>query len=742
MRLTKIFLLFAAVLMAGVVYGQCPDNIGFESGTFKNWVCYSGAFSDNTGRNEINWTQASGPIDDGRHTISIVKNTSPQELDPYGGFPKITPNGSMYSLQLGNDAYSSAFGREIPAFAERVTYDFTVPSDSYTLICYYAVVFQNPKDHDDFQQPKFIANVHNIDNPADDVNQCGNFQFTSSAGLQGFKKSDSGADIYYKPWSALVIKISGRKGKHFQLEFIARDCAKGGHFGYAYLDFNESNCDSPVTGNQYCSGQDVITLTAPPGFETYKWTDANGNEIGQNPTLKINKPFPPDGTEYNLSITPYSGLGCATAFTVSIQKMTELFNLQVVSNMSGCKSDGIDLTQASVTAGSSPGMKFEYYTDPDAQNFLSDPKMVTQTGDYYIRGTNAYGCTGIAQIHLDLYQGANLTIANHPPICAPATYDLTKLATSDQPVTYSYYSDALLKTQLTTAQASVISKSGTYYIKAVSTGVPCITIEPVALVVSALPKDPDFTQAYASCPPLNLYLAIGATSGGDSADGVTYTFYTDAAGKNVINGPTNITLSGTYYYKGVNQYGCEGRIGKVPVNVYPVPFFKVTDPDVVVYPQTINLMYTHPPLTFANFTYWKDAACTKPLDNYQTISESGTYYIKAINTTGCEVTAPVHVLVNAPAEVDLVGPNTFTPNGDGINDTFMPTTTGVPKVNYIKILNRYGNEVFYTTQLYNHWDGTYNGKPVPPGTYYWMFSAYDVYRKKSVMRSGRITLIR
>lgn len=742
MRLIRPFIVLVLLLVGRLAFGQsCPVNISFEDGTFKNWLCYVGSI-DPSGTILL---QNAAPPDPSHHII--IKNTSPQALDPYGGFPVNCPNGSGYSIQLGN----ASGGHE----AERVSYTYKIPDDNqdFTLIYYYAVVLQTP-NHQPFEQPAFQANLTDLTTgqpiPGYQLG-CGNHLFTASASLQGFKVSDIDRNTVYRDWTPVVLHLNGYAGRTIRLDFTTNDCVYKQHFGYAYLDF-EDICDPAydglIKGNKVCIGSDNLKLTAPPGFQSYAWYDATDltKVLGTEPTLEIS-PAPAPGTKFALTITPYPDLGCEEVLYTTVKNIDEVFNLRVVPALEGCKSDGIDLTQASVTAGSSPGMKFEYYTDAAGQNFLSDPKRVTQTGDYYIRGTNAYGCTAIAPIHLDLFQGAALTIASHPPICAPATYDLTKLITPDQPVSLSYYSDILLKTPVPNPKA--ISKTGTYYVKAVAAGVPCVTVEPVSLIISTPPADPDFAPAdpekvYASCPPLDLNLAIGNVRSGDNADGTFYTFYTDPEGKNVVNDPGNITATGfsLFYYKGTNIYGCDGPIARVRVNVHPVPFFTVTDPAPVVYPQTINLAYTHIPLTFATFTYWKDAACTKPLDDYQSIGISGTYYIKAINTTGCEVSAPVHVQVNAPPEADLVGPNTFTPNGDGVNDTFKPTTTGVIKINYIKILNRYGSEVFYTTQLYNQWDGSFNGKPVPPGTYYWMFSAYDIFRKKQVMKSGKITLIR
>jgi hypothetical protein len=76
-----------------------------------------------------------------------------KELDPYGKFPVVCPNGSNYSIRLGNDST----GGEI----DGVSYTVTVPAgqQDYSIIYNYAVVYQNP-DHPDFQQPRFKAKVY------------------------------------------------------------------------------------------------------------------------------------------------------------------------------------------------------------------------------------------------------------------------------------------------------------------------------------------------------------------------------------------------------------------------------------------------------------------------------------------------------------------------------------------------------------------------------------------------------
>jgi gliding motility-associated-like protein len=85
-------------------------------------------------------------------------------------------------------------------------------------------------------------------------------------------------------------------------------------------------------------------------------------------------------------------------------------------------------------------------------------------------------------------------------------------------------------------------------------------------------------------------------------------------------------------------------------------------------------------------------------------------------------------------------PNTFTPNGDGINDVFVVNMFTV--ISYkIQIFNRYGVPLFISNDLNNHWDGTFNGEQLPVGTYYYIINAIDL-NGESIQKSGSITIVR
>jgi gliding motility-associated-like protein len=85
-------------------------------------------------------------------------------------------------------------------------------------------------------------------------------------------------------------------------------------------------------------------------------------------------------------------------------------------------------------------------------------------------------------------------------------------------------------------------------------------------------------------------------------------------------------------------------------------------------------------------------------------------------------------------------PNSFTPNGDGLNDFFKPEGTQMREFS-MRIFTRYG-DLIYTTEDQNlGWDGTYNGEDMPPVTYIYKMEATDELDKK-YNKTGQLLLIR
>ncbi|GGG94975.1 gliding motility-associated C-terminal domain-containing protein [Pedobacter zeae] len=112
-----------------------------------------------------------------------------------------------------------------------------------------------------------------------------------------------------------------------------------------------------------------------------------------------------------------------------------------------------------------------------------------------------------------------------------------------------------------------------------------------------------------------------------------------------------------------------------------------------------------------------------------------TYTLHASSSLGCSSSSDE---VNITVYPKVVIPNTFSPNGDNVNDTWnIPAAASFPNP-VVKIMNRYGNLVYQSTGPFKPWDGKMNGKDLPPGVYY-----YSVYLNEDFQTyTGWLMLVR
>ncbi len=105
--------------------------------------------------------------------------------------------------------------------------------------------------------------------------------------------------------------------------------------------------------------------------------------------------------------------------------------------------------------------------------------------------------------------------------------------------------------------------------------------------------------------------------------------------------------------------------------------------------------------------------------------------------SGCIQTARDTLLVESScASIDnVLKVNTFSPNGDGTNDTWN-LNLGNVTTSTLKIFNKYGAVIYLSQERLIQWDGTYQGKPLPAGSYFYLLEADDETYK------GNITIIR
>ncbi len=121
-----------------------------------------------------------------------------------------------------------------------------------------------------------------------------------------------------------------------------------------------------------------------------------------------------------------------------------------------------------------------------------------------------------------------------------------------------------------------------------------------------------------------------------------------------------------------------------------------------------------------------------------------TYALTIVDNDNCTSEDSIRIIVVDPSTVqcgDILLPSAFTPNGDGLNDSYgisNPFVTGVLLV--FEIYDRWGNIVFSTTNTLDKWDGSYKSQPVNPGVF--LYKIHYRCEGKENVKSGSVTVIR
>jgi gliding motility-associated-like protein len=102
---------------------------------------------------------------------------------------------------------------------------------------------------------------------------------------------------------------------------------------------------------------------------------------------------------------------------------------------------------------------------------------------------------------------------------------------------------------------------------------------------------------------------------------------------------------------------------------------------------------------------------------------SGCYAVLAFDSKGNEGEKSVMVCIDSCNFYEI--PNVFTPNGDDINDKLVAKTSGLVEKIDFRLFNRNGLLLFRTEEPKIDWDGTYKGKIVSPGVYFYQCDVYE-----------------
>lgn len=239
-----------------------------------------------------------------------------------------------------------------------------------------------------------------------------------------------------------------------------------------------------------------------------------------------------------------------------------------------------------------------------------------------------------------------------------------------------------------------------------------------AISNTCLDKSPFMLSAH----EISSFVGSGQFSGpGVSADGM---FNPSAAGAG------NHILS--YTFTGSN--GCP-IVKTQAIEVYPLPTANAGEDRVLLRGESIQLEGS----AHGNHLSYKWAPSTglnrdDILNPIASPAENTTYHLLVTSENGCTSESQVFVKILQLLNMQ----NIFTPNGDGINDTWIIKNLDMYPGAIVDIFNRYGARIFHSVGDYTPWDGKMNGEDISIGTYYYFIDPKN--RRNSI--SGSVTILR
>ena len=132
------------------------------------------------------------------------------------------------------------------------------------------------------------------------------------------------------------------------------------------------------------------------------------------------------------------------------------------------------------------------------------------------------------------------------------------------------------------------------------------------------------------------------------------------------------------------------------------------------------------------------AAATVSSVSAQNVQSSRKYRVVAYKNGNAAITSTSNTTEVVPY-MSIYIPNSFTPNGDGMNDTFGAYGEAIKDFKML-VYNRWGQLIFETDNVENRWDGTHQGVKVPEGSYVYKVVAKGVVGKQTT-KDGTVNII-
>lgn len=468
----------------------------------------------------------------------------------------------------------------------------------------------------------------------------------------------------------------------------------------------------------------------------YSWTFGDGSvSTDKNPIHSYAK----TGL-YTITLVTKTQFGCTDS--TAIDNCIKIVNspaVRIAGDTSACEPAQLSFKGEFVRADTSAvtwswsfgGTDSSYVQAPDVRSYL-----VAGTYPIKVKVTNSDGCFDMAKREAEIHPKPVIDAGADTIICRNSNFTLLATGADN-------YAWAVDKSLSCTNCASPVAKPDsliTYHVTGKTT-FGCANEDSVTLNVLQ-----HFAMAVQKGDTLCTGETISMKASGADAYQWTPTLWLDDASSAEPNSRPDSTI--TYQVVGNDSMGCFRDTGFVQVKVYPKPVIEITAGDniTVQVGNSVKLKTK----SSGDITKWKwfpgqwlsCANCAEPVSAPK---DNITYNVTASNDGNCTSTDKVTLnLICNNANVFV--PNTFSPNGDGVNDVFYPRGSGLYNIRSFKIFNRWGQMVFNkegfsANNPADGWNGTLNGVALQTDVYVYLL---EVVCANNIVFpfKGNISLIR
>ncbi len=439
-----------------------------------------------------------------------------------------------------------------------------------------------------------------------------------------------------------------------------------------------------------CIGDSALLVSG--GGATYEWFPSTNLS---NPTGATTHAFPVTTTDYMVVATDSCGLD------------TAIITVPVYDDVYAVMPDTLICAGFPVILEAYGGVSYSWHNDPSIQNLGSPTPTATPANStmFYVDITMASGCVHTDSVFVETVNSLPVpSLTNDTTICLGDQIPLF----AEGGTSYTWSPTNLLTNIVVGTAVTNIQSTSEIFVEisnACGTVFDSVTIEVIEVF-------PEIVGDTIICPG---DMATLWASGGTSYTWTPSETLSNSAGDTTLASPTEPTI---YEVLVANALGCSKTL-EVLVNLYTPPHVVASGPSFVLAGQEIELEGITNGVTY----YWESEDSVLCSDCYTTLvtpDETSYYYFTAIDTNGCRNTDSLEVLI----ESSLYVPNSFTPNGDGVNDFFRIEAREVHDFQ-LYIFNRWGQLIYETTDPNDFWNATFKGKAVQVDTYVWKIDFLD-----------------